>query len=92
MNAPRTSRPLLAAAIATLLACAGFCAAVNAAAPLAKTQAPGYYRMMLGVEVTAPLTARWRFRSRRFTRTTPAKSTARSRAALKTGRHVGERT
>ncbi|MEP6941700.1 MAG: MBL fold metallo-hydrolase [Betaproteobacteria bacterium] len=86
MNASRLSKPWFAPAIATLLACVGFCAAVNAAAPLAKTQAPGYYRMMLGdFEVTAlsdgtvalPVTTL-------LTRTTPAKvRRALARAALK---------
>ena len=85
MNAYRTSRPLLAA-LATFAACVGFCAAVNAAAPLVKTQAPGYYRMMLGdFEVTAlsdgtlalPVTTL-------LTGTTPAKvNRALGRAALK---------
>ena len=86
MNASRVSRALFAPAIVTLLACVGFCAAANAAAPLAKTQAPGYYRMMLGdFEVTAlsdgtmalPVTTL-------LTRTTPAKvNRALARAALK---------
>jgi len=86
MNASRTSRPLFAAAIAALLACVGLCAAASAAAPLVKSQAPGYYRMMLGdFEVTAlsdgtvalPVTTL-------LTRTTPAKvNRALARAALK---------
>jgi len=85
MNAYRTSRHWLAA-LAVFGACAGFCAAVDAAAPFAKTQAPGYYRMMLGdFEVTAlsdgtvPLTV-----ATLLTRTTPAKvNRALARAALK---------
>ena len=85
MNAYRTSRPLLAA-LAILAACVGLCTAVNAAAPLVKTQAPGYYRMMLGdFEVTAlsdgtvalPV-------STLLTNTTPAKvNRALARAVLK---------
>ena len=47
-------RPLRAAALAALAASSLFLDATFAAAPMVKTQAPGYYRMMLGdFEVTA---------------------------------------
>ena len=47
-------RPLRAAALAALAASSLFLDATFAAAPIVKTQAPGYYRMMLGdFEVTA---------------------------------------
>jgi glyoxylase-like metal-dependent hydrolase (beta-lactamase superfamily II) len=47
-------RPLRAAALAAFAASSLFLSAAFAAAPLVKTQAPGYYRMMLGdFEVTA---------------------------------------
>lgn len=50
LSAPRERAPM--AAVAAIALFIGFPA--HAAAPLAKTQAPGYYRMMLGeFEVTA---------------------------------------
>jgi glyoxylase-like metal-dependent hydrolase (beta-lactamase superfamily II) len=54
MHLSATVRGRAAALIATVAALAGLAGVAGASAPLQKTQAPGYYRIMLGdIEVTA---------------------------------------